>query len=262
MGSSLIGIEKPYCFDSISDKRVVFNNKFYRFDGGYLYKEYDDIPLFMLDGEFLVRLDDRSLVKPERSQYGSSEIEEEIYIPDGEAFDLDCSINYENDSFFTKNGSVSWSWYGEGSYKRYGNIIMMKLTDMNNRRDTCIFWYGVYNHKLYHDVYSTRKYLNTIIDLDVIIRNKNIHREDASRRDYSLGDYERTNSFERTKTQAVSAHAPWESTYFSHACPYCGMKTVRLATWDDKRLSVAFWGVVASPKTGKRFKCDSCKRMW
>lgn len=54
--------------------------------------------------------------------------------------------------------------------------------------------------------------------------------------------------------------APWER-YYTYPCPYCGHYKVRPANWDDKKMSVAFWGPHA-PKAGKRYKCDHCKQMW
>lgn len=54
--------------------------------------------------------------------------------------------------------------------------------------------------------------------------------------------------------------APWER-YYTYPCPYCGHYKVRPATWDDKKMSVAFWGP-HSPKAGKRYKCEHCKQMW
>ena len=39
------------------------------------------------------------------------------------------------------------------------------------------------------------------------------------------------------------------------------MRKVRCAKWEDKQMSVAFWGI-ASDKLGKQFTCGNCKRMW
>lgn len=49
--------------------------------------------------------------------------------------------------------------------------------------------------------------------------------------------------------------------YIAKPCPHCGHYKVRSATWDDKRMSVAFWGV-HSQKIGMRYKCDNCGNMW
>ena len=54
---------------------------------------------------------------------------------------------------------------------------------------------------------------------------------------------------------------PWAVRYSTSACPHCGHYKVRTAKWDDKRMSVAFWGV-ASDKIGKNYICDNCKSMW
>lgn len=55
--------------------------------------------------------------------------------------------------------------------------------------------------------------------------------------------------------------SPFGKKYFTYACPYCGHYKVRYATWDDKRMSVAFWGM-ASTKIGKAYKCEHCKKVF
>lgn len=57
------------------------------------------------------------------------------------------------------------------------------------------------------------------------------------------------------------ADAPWGKKYFTYPCPHCGHYKVRYATWDDKKMSVAFWGAWSS-KVGKNYKCDYCKRVF
>lgn len=54
---------------------------------------------------------------------------------------------------------------------------------------------------------------------------------------------------------------PWAVRYSTSPCPYCGHYKVRNAKWEDKSLSVAFWGV-ASSKIGTNYKCEYCNRMW
>lgn len=53
----------------------------------------------------------------------------------------------------------------------------------------------------------------------------------------------------------------WRIRYMTDPCPYCGHYKVRYAKWEDKRMSVAFWGM-ASSKISKDFKCENCKKMW
>ena len=55
--------------------------------------------------------------------------------------------------------------------------------------------------------------------------------------------------------------SPWSVKYYTTPCPYCGHYKVRATTFDDKRLSIAFWGIL-SHKIGKRFKCDRCGKVW
>lgn len=54
---------------------------------------------------------------------------------------------------------------------------------------------------------------------------------------------------------------PWAIRYSTSPCPHCGHYKVRYAKWEDKSLSVAFWGI-ASSKLGTSYKCEHCKRMW
>jgi hypothetical protein len=63
------------------------------------------------------------------------------------------------------------------------------------------------------------------------------------------------------KSPSDSNPAPWDTTYLSYACPYCGKKKVRYAKWEDKMLSTAFWGFY-SYKLHCSYKCDNCKQMW
>ncbi|MCR5799700.1 MAG: hypothetical protein K6G69_06440 [Lachnospiraceae bacterium] len=59
--------------------------------------------------------------------------------------------------------------------------------------------------------------------------------------------------------KSQSDSTPWNKRYFTDPCPYCGHYKVRYASWDDKKLSVAFWGVWSN-KVGKNFHCDYCNR--
>ena len=44
-------------------------------------------------------------------------------------------------------------------------------------------------------------------------------------------------------------------------CPKCGSTKVYAMTYDDKRMSISFWGA-GSSKIGKRYHCDSCGFEW
>ena len=54
---------------------------------------------------------------------------------------------------------------------------------------------------------------------------------------------------------------PWAVRYSTSPCPHCGHYKVRHAKWEDKSMSVAFWGM-ASSTIGKNYKCEHCGRMW
>ena len=72
------------------------------------------------------------------------------------------------------------------------------------------------------------------------------------------------NVIERERVAAIAsqnATEPWAVRYCTSPCPYCGHYKVRYAKWEDKSLSVAFWGI-ASSKLGTNYKCEHCKQMW
>lgn len=54
---------------------------------------------------------------------------------------------------------------------------------------------------------------------------------------------------------------PWAVRYSTSPCPRCGHYKVRHAKWEDKSMSIAFWGM-ASSTIGKNYKCEHCGRMW
>ncbi len=56
--------------------------------------------------------------------------------------------------------------------------------------------------------------------------------------------------------------APWSRRYYTFPCPYCNHYKVRPANWDDKKVSVAFWGPYMSKKLTDRYKCENCNKMW
>ena len=61
--------------------------------------------------------------------------------------------------------------------------------------------------------------------------------------------------------QSQNATEPWAVRYSTSPCPYCGHYKVRYAKWEDKSMSVAFWGI-ASSKLGTNYKCEHCNKMW
>lgn len=69
---------------------------------------------------------------------------------------------------------------------------------------------------------------------------------------------------EREREQAIESQnqtTPWAKKYMTSPCPYCGHYKVRWAKWEDKQMSVAFWGG-ASSKIGTNYKCEHCGKMW
>ncbi len=72
----------------------------------------------------------------------------------------------------------------------------------------------------------------------------------------------RTLAYELEQAEASQRNSsPWGVKYYTSPCPYCGHYKVRNMNWDDKRMSVAFWGAYA-PKVGKHYTCDNCKQYW
>ncbi|MBQ3545950.1 MAG: sel1 repeat family protein [Lachnospiraceae bacterium] len=65
----------------------------------------------------------------------------------------------------------------------------------------------------------------------------------------------------RIAIESQKSSVPWEVRYMLEPCKYCGHYKVRYAKWEDKSLSVAFWGI-ASGKIGKNYKCEYCGKMW
>lgn len=75
---------------------------------------------------------------------------------------------------------------------------------------------------------------------------------------------EEQRQIQREYEQAVASQEPgepWKIRYATDPCPHCGHYKVRYAKWEDKRMSVAFWGA-ASDKIGKLYKCEHCGEMW
>ena len=82
-----------------------------------------------------------------------------------------------------------------------------------------------------------------------------------------IHEMEREREQQQIETERQNAIAsqqqgePWAIRFMTSPCPFCGHYKVRCAKWEDKRLSVAFWGV-ASDDLGKNYKCEHCQRMW
>lgn len=75
---------------------------------------------------------------------------------------------------------------------------------------------------------------------------------------------EELRKIEIERQQAIASQndsTPWAVRYATSPCPHCGHYKVRNAKWEDKSLSVAFWGI-ASSKIGKDYKCEHCGEMW
>lgn len=88
----------------------------------------------------------------------------------------------------------------------------------------------------------------------------NIKKQEAEKL-AKLNELDEINREYQEAIASQKSNTPWTVKYATEPCPYCGHYKVRSAKWDDKKMSVAFWGA-ASGKFGKSFKCDHCKQMW
>ena len=77
----------------------------------------------------------------------------------------------------------------------------------------------------------------------------------------STGYVTKTKKEKEYAEQSQRDSTPWAKKYMTSPCPYCGHYKVRPANWEDKKLSVAFWGIF-TPKLSKRFICEHCKQTW
>ncbi len=91
--------------------------------------------------------------------------------------------------------------------------------------------------------------------------------QEIQRKEYLAGEESRKREntiIAQEYKEAVASNesgSPWQIRYATYPCPYCGHYKVRSAKWEDKRMSVAFWGA-ASSKIGTNFKCENCNMMW
>ena len=201
-------------------------------------------------------------------------IEEYFYsgsIPEGETFNADIesngtSIRFTEDGLFTDSMKSSMEPY-RGIYMRSGDYIILDYySDEVN-------WNTLYEVKYIKNYFLGRS-IEVIIDGRISYYSY-IHESELDKIKQLFNQPLIQSSWERTRENrntasihsmgsvgAFQPKAPWETTYYSFPCPYCGKNMVRPAKWDDKRLSIAFWGALLSPKTGTRYKCDNCKKMW
>jgi len=70
---------------------------------------------------------------------------------------------------------------------------------------------------------------------------------------------------EQERKEVFNSYSPlrpeWDRKYFRDPCPHCGHYRVRYANWDDKKISVAVWGI-GSSKISKKYYCENCRQMW
>lgn len=91
------------------------------------------------------------------------------------------------------------------------------------------------------------------LDLTTYEFKERLHNQRKLRKEEKI-EHERLEAIE-----SQQSNAPWKKRFFTDPCPYCGHYKVRYSTWDDKKMSVAFWGVW-SDKIGKSFHCEYCNR--
>lgn len=226
---------------------------------------------------------------------------ENVYIPDTDTFELKIKdIFYHKDGTFTSSGNYSGVYirndellkttYNDGSYfidiihdhkintgsyfleeteekiaGRFGIKIKTQVSSINNKRDSIISQsdfvtkyscphcnrIGIWDVTTWNDngvVCAECKkcgYFLYAVNQDDLVDLKNQYEKIVAKVDKTIQERK----------------APWDKQYFDYACPYCGKFTVRMAKWEDKQFSTAFWGFF-SRKLHSHYKCDSCKEMW
>ena len=89
-------------------------------------------------------------------------------------------------------------------------------------------------------------------------------RAEERARQERIAEQARQERIEQERQRAILSQqntSPWAVKYSTYPCPHCGHYKVRCAKWEDKKLSVAFWGI-ASTKLAANYKCEHCGEMW
>ena len=116
-------------------------------------------------------------------------------------------------------------------------------------------------------IFDTEHPLNLLIGIILIIIGlvqQSVYNENERNGTNARRRLEELEQIERERQQAIlsqQAGEPWKTRYATYPCPHCGHYKVRYAKWEDKRLSVNFWGA-ASSAIGKEYKCEYCSKMW
>ena len=224
------------------------------------YSEEDNI--YEIDGY-------RVSVSPFTYLFNSSYLvmDEDLYfykglIPEGNTFDA-CiennseSIYFKKDGFFIDNGET-------GLYYRSGEFIIRDhYYDEAN-------WKMKMDIKYYADYYAGRSVMLVFsgrVPFDWYIHSSKVSALESLLYSPPIKPYweKSRNESRYNTTKGTTYHqkrAPWDTNYYNSPCPYCGQYMVRPAKWEDKRLAISFWGALHTSKTGARFKCDNCKKMW
>lgn len=140
-----------------------------------------------------------------------------------------------------RNGSIVR--VDDGIYARVGNVL--KTMAFRSSGEVEIKYFGIYNNRLCKNTYCS-KY--------IFLKTYNEELQEYTQKVREIGS-------SKTVYQQLQGTAPWVTQYYNYPCPNCGAYKVRPAKWDDKSLSIAFWGI-ASDKIGKSYKCENCGRMW
>lgn len=244
-----------YCFCKMGNG-VVKNDatKKYRIEGNTIIQQNRGHDL-IIDGDYLFR---SYYLLPE--ELPSSDIFSGEYII--------ASVRY----FFCEDGTYQAELISDRTVKFKGNYIrngkILFIFQESNGRSTFREYYYLYQNRVVDStVYILdEKYKEFELNLpqqywNAKLDNERSRKEQAetSRRVNEICN-ELQNMTEELKRKNNSS-APWDTRYYDYPCPWCGKYKVRPAKWEDKRLSISFWGW-GSHKTGARFKCDACKEMW
>lgn len=205
----------------------------------------------IVDGDYLFSSSyEMEGLVPEKSRFNSEFVSTSI-IYEKRVFNEDGTYYIED-----KSGRKKY----EGVYIRNGNIIVTSDRKTHYWIDIEIMY--IYHGKLYEHFYVLdTKYEEFEAMLPSVYWERKREREEREKQKRELEEtLARTDKLIEDMKKSNNS-APWDTHYYNSPCPWCGKYKVRPAKWEDKKLSVSFWGVF-SPKTAARYKCDACKEMW
>ena len=147
---------------------------------------------------------------------------------------------------------TGWKVYSAIVTLFWGIFIIGGLCDGNDVLDLVGGWVAFMAPV---GLYFSTSYLNRYLAYDLAKNNFEEYTRQVNE------ELNKLNEEYQLAIQSQKSIEPWAIRYSTSPCPYCGHYKVRNAKWEDKSLSVAFWGI-HSEKIGTNYKCEYCSRMW